>query len=497
MEEHAKTVRGAALSGGRWSALESIVAQLLSVGTTAVLARILTPEDFGLVAVVAVINGLVAVLLQVGLGAGLIQRDRVSDLDLSSAVWASLALSSVAAVALALLSGFLATSIGQPGAAPYLAVSALSIPFGLVATIPRAILLRHLRFLLVSVTAIVTFAVYAAVAISLAVLWDAGAWAVVAGRVVSVVAGAMTVFVAARWRPSFAFSWASVRRDLSFNFQYLGSGLFSYAGKNADYWAVARATDSSVLGLYYIAYVLPNVIRQRMTQAAQRALFPVFSRIRADQDRLKHAYVQAIRFVTLAAFPALLGLAATSSLLVPLILGEKWLSAARTVAILATAAAFDAMIPLGVSLFTALGTPGLNMVMAGVRLSVLVPGLLFASRWSQPEPFALAVLAGAVAATVSHLILVNRRIKLSAGQILSAMFPATVATAAMLLMLWPARVLVMSRVGPLAAQAALLVGFGCAVYLSVGVVFSRKAFRTLLEDVKAVIAPGSAERSSV
>jgi len=482
----AGSARAVALYGGRWRALQGVGLQVLSAAATMVLARLLTPDQFGIVAVVTMVVTLFSLLTEVGFNASIIRRREIGSAEVSSLFWAGSAVGVLAAAVVAALSPVFAALAGNPEAAPYLAVGSLGLAIGLVGSVPRALLLRDFRFKATALTTVGGFLVYMAVAIPLAALTPAGAWAIVVGRVAMAGARVAADGVLSGFRPRLVFRWAAVRADWRFNLGYLGMRVSGYLGKNVDYWFVGSALGAAALGSYYIAYVLPNILRKRMTTAVNGTLFVTLADFHEDRRRVARAYRESIRFVTLAAFPLLVGLALVAPEVVAVFFGSRWLAAVRPMAILSVAAAADSLTPVGSAVFTAIGHPGRNALVSLLRAGVIAAGLFVVVARGDLGLVAVVVLGATLAAVVVQVAFLRPLVRLTVRDVPEAILPAAVSTGVMVVAV---EAVTSVLPGDLTAGLVLLVsvGVGAAAYLGSGFLLFSRAFRAAGTDLLAVL----------
>lgn len=482
-------MKSAAMSGGRWNIIEAILVQLSGVATTFVLARLLAPEDFGIIAIVGVVTGFFAILTQVGLSAALVQRKELAPGELSTAFWTAVALGVLVVLAGWALAGPIAASFDSPDAAPFLAVAPLALLFGLTATVPRAILLRALKFRTVSLIIISGSVVYAAVAIALAATTDLGVWSIIIAQVARRFFTLLATVATTRWRPRFVFDFALLKQDLGFTASYFTGQGGMYLVKNIDYWVVRRTTDDATLGVYYVAYVLPTILRQRISWAIGRIMLPVLSRIKNERARFATAYFNILRLLTMVTFPLLVGLATVTHVVVPVAFGPGWEGAIGPMTILALGAAIDSLWQASSTMLVTDGKPGITVWIVGVRLAVMVVGLIIAAQVGGLEAIAVAVAAGALVSSIAGQAAVARRIEASWSDFWSSIGPSLAPTVAMAGAVLGVRALVAGRDVANVVELILLTAVGAVVYLGIGFLLHRSAFRDAFRDAKRLVAP--------
>lgn len=482
-----RRLKRAAISGSRWGVVSGVVEQVVSALTTAVLARLLAPQDFGAVAAATVIVGLFALITRFGLGASVINRRDMDDRIASSAFWLALCVGVTVTAVAALSAPAAATLIGQPDAGTFIAVASTVVLFNQVAGVSSAMLLRRLRFRSVYFADIVGTVGYAVLAVALATL-GLGAWAVIYGRVGSACARMFALLLGAGWRPRLVFDLGVIRQDLRFNAGFLGAMLSGYGAKNGDYWVVSRMAGASGLGVYYLAYVLPGILRQRVTWLTNDILFPILSRMRDRPDALLRGFAQVLQLVAFAALPALLGLAVVSDLVIDVFLGSRWAPAAVPMAVLAASAAVESTTQVTTTVFVAKGRPGQAMVVNLARLAVLAVGLVVAIVVGGLPAVAVAVLASTVAGAGAAQWLGARGFGLTWSLLARTLMPVVVPTVVMLGVVAGVKATLVAEAQPVLALT-VLTGLGGVVYLASGLLLSRRAFLRTFRQLRLLVTP--------
>lgn len=482
------TLRDAALSGGKWSVIEAIGVQLLSMATTLVLARFLVDDDFAIVAIVATVTGFLSLASAAGFGASVVQRAQVSADDVATTFWTALGAGAVLAALAAIFAQPIATVLDHVDAAGFIAVGGLALLFGLPASVARGMLYRNFRQRAVTNVTLLANVVFAAFALGMTTIGDLGVWALIIAQVIRPAVLLVGFMVAARWFPPWRFTWLTLRSDLAFNTGYLGGTVGMYLVKNIDYWFVARALPDGSLGVYYLAYVLPTIVRQRMTWAIDRSLLPVMSRLRDDRARLAAAYLRVLRLVSLIAVPAMVGMSVIAADIVPIAFGQGWEGVAAPLALLALAAAADALWQAASTLLVADGTPGTAIPVVILRLAVLIGGLALATRSGDLTTVASAVLVASLVGAAAGLVVAVRRLPVTVRDLANAIGPTVLPTALMAVTAsLIAHVVDVTWLALITAVTA-----GVVVYVVTGLLVHREAFRQLITDGRGLVRGGSA-----
>ncbi len=366
---------------------------LVQLGSSAVLARVLFPEDFGLLGMALLGHALIRRLGTLGTTAGLIAKVDVTEDDLSTAFWTTFAvqgaLFGVAVAAAPLAALFFDT----PEVTWVMRAVALTFVLTALGAVPGAILRKKLRFGALKIIECGGAMLQAGLAILFAVVYDMNYWALVAGMLISEACQGVATLILARWRPSLRFRRESFRYMFRFGYNEFGSELAGYFHHNIDYLLVGRLLGPALLGLYEFAYRIPHMIVNRLAMPVGRVLFPSLAKIQSDNARLAKGYTKCAQYVSIAVFPLMTGLAVLARPTVLVLWGEKWVDAILPLQILCGSAAVRSAlsgvgtiflcknrpdIPLKFSLatlaftFAAVATLGYFFGMVGVATGMLV-----------------------------------------------------------------------------------------------------------------------------
>lgn len=312
--------------GVRWSAASALGGQAVQFVISIVLARLLLPQDFGLLAMATVFVGFLSIFATMGFGMAVIQRREVSDSMLSSLYYATLVFAGFLAIATAGAAPLCAWIYRDPRVMPVMAALGISFLLSAPGVIPAALLNRQMRFGRLAVADLTSAVINGAVAIALAATgW--GVWALVIGSFAGTTAGSALFHLLSRWRPRLIFHLPEVRSVLSFGANVTGFGVFNYFARNADNFIIGAFLGAGPLGFYSLAYKIMLKPRDAVTNMLMRVLFPAFSRMQDDDARLKAAYLRVCGTIAFVTFPMMFGLLAVAQPFVQVVLGEKWLPA--------------------------------------------------------------------------------------------------------------------------------------------------------------------------
>lgn len=340
------SLREAAVHGVLWTLTESWLVRLFGLVVLALLGRLLGPEEFGTVAVAAIAVDFVAIFVGTGFGAYLVQSESVDDTDINTAFWVSALVGIVLSAGVVTAAPIIAGALGSPEIAPMIRWLALGLVLGALVGVPTALLQRQLKFRALALRSIVAAVSSGTVAVALAVA-GAGAWSLVAQTLLYGVVSTATVWIGARWVPRLVFSRSRARRMGAFAANLVGVQLLSFARVRGEFILIAVVLGPIPLGVWVVGKRVVSVVLELFQQVVTRVAMPVFSRAKADRERLTRGYSTACVLSVAITAPVLCQFAAASSYLVPAVFGDQWHLAATLSAILAlgmlpmTASAMD------------------------------------------------------------------------------------------------------------------------------------------------------------
>jgi O-antigen/teichoic acid export membrane protein len=372
-------LRHAASRGVKFTAFATLSTTLIQVGGLLVLGRLLSPIDFGLVAMMAVVFGLADMFAQMGIGEGIVQHQAPLDTgQLSTLFWTNCALGVAAYLLILLCIPLVAAVYGEPALRELLPVASIAIVIAPLGINVAALLRKSLRFEVLAAVDIGKAVVGTGTAIVAALLgW--GVWALIAGQISATACGtAALLAVGARegWLPRLRYDLRGVRGILSFGVYFFGSNLVNYVNSRIDLLLVGSLLGARALGYYSMAFNLVVQPAARINQIVTQVAFPIMARAQQETAQLRRWYAKMLNMLATVNAPALLGMAAVAPLFIPLLLGEKWLPAVPLVQLLAVLALFRSAGNAGGTLIYALGKARVAFYW-NLCLLLLIPAAVF------------------------------------------------------------------------------------------------------------------------
>lgn len=310
-------------SGIKWSTVSQISRQGTQLITTIILARLLSPSDFGLVGMAMVVIGFIGIFKDLGTSAAIIQRKELSEELLSSIFWVNVGFGTLAMIIL-----FFGAPLGglfyhESRVVDILRVLALTFFISGLSILQQALLERSLSFNKLAKVEISAVVCGAIVGIGLA-LRGFGVWSLVFQSLTTVIITTVLLWLVSSWQPKWIFHWNEIKSVSSYSLNLTGFSIFNYFARNADYLLIGRYLGAQDLGYYTLAYRILLFPLQNISSVIGRVMFPVYSSIQDNNHRFANAYLKVAKNIALITFPMMLGILALASPFVLTIFGVKW-----------------------------------------------------------------------------------------------------------------------------------------------------------------------------
>jgi PST family polysaccharide transporter len=300
---------------------------LIQLASQVVLARLLVPADFGLLAMVAPVIAFIMVFNDIGLGQAIVQRPVLVQDGVSALFWVNLALSCALACLVASLAPLFAWVYGEPHVIGLMVVLSILIPISALGINPTALLSRQMRFGWIARNEVA--AAFAGVVIAVFCAWYGwGYWSLVAGQFASTITGNSLAWTICRWRPSRPKFVQSAWADLKFGGNLTGANLATFVTTSGDNIIVGVMTGRVSLGLYDRSYRLVVAPLGQMLAPISRVAVPLLSRLIDRPDAYKAAYLKIFRALLLVTMPGLLVCITSGDVIIRVFLGNRWIDAA-------------------------------------------------------------------------------------------------------------------------------------------------------------------------
>jgi len=406
----AAAIRHKASRGIGWSSVQQIANNGMAFVTYGLLARLLPPKDFGLLAFASVFTAFLQLFVEQGIADAVVQRAETRPGHFSAAFWFNLAVSSLLAGGLCLSSGLIASMVHTPGLTNILRGLAPILVFSALGGIHASILKRRLEFKLLAVQNLVCTMAGGIAAIVFA-FRGFGVWALVIQQVTYSVLTAIMLWCSDPWRPRFDFTFSDLKDLAPFALHITSSAFLDFFNRRSDDFLIGCFLGPIVLGYYSLAYRLLLTFTRLINSPFNNVAFSAFSRLQQDGAELRRFFDHLTRLTGAIAFPVFLGLAAIAPEFLTTLFGQRWLIAAPVFRILCIVGILHSIAFLHGALLRAVGRANWQMwfTLAGALTNVIGfycfvrMGVLYVAGWYVASAYLwLAVDLGMIRSVLGH-----------------------------------------------------------------------------------------------
>lgn len=475
------SLRNSVLGGFFWKFCERFLNQGITFITSLILARLLAPEDYGVVAIVMVFINLASVFINSGFSSALIQKKDAQDVDFSTMFFCSLACAAVLYLLLFLGAPLVAYIYKNPALKLILRVYALNIPMSVCQSIQLAYISRHMLFRKTFINSAINAVICGAVGIGLAYA-GFGVWALVCQSLAGTVANTVVLLFLIPWRPRLQFSKESAKGMLGFGSRVLAAELSATFFAEIRSLVVGAVYSAADLAYYNKGQQIPHLITNNLSGIMGAVMFPAVANYSDDLHQVKMMTRRGLRVLAYVLVPCMFGLAAVMEPLVVFLFTEKWAQCIIFGQILSIDTCIAVMESYYVQILKAMGRSDvvlkLELMKKPVYFLLLIIGVSI-----NVTALAVAMVVFDILALALDVHYIRKFIPYSIGEQLGDMLPVLG-----LGMVMAVAVFLIPSFGSLILTLALKIGAGAAVYLAGSVIFRMEAFRylktILLERVK-------------
>jgi len=309
-----------------WKLMERGGTQGIQFIVTIVLARILLPEEFGLIVLVTIFIAIAGVFVQSGFNTALIQKKNVDDVDFSSVFYLSLIVASLLYIFLFFTAPVVANFFEQPELLPVLRVLSIVLFFAAVNSIQIAVVARKMQFKKLFFSSLGAIIISGTVGLGMAYA-GFGVWALVGQQLTNQVMVLVILWFTVKWRPKLVFSLERINNLFSFGWKLLVSGLIDTLYTNLQSLFIGKMFSPAILGFYNRGEQFPSLIVSNIDGSIQSVMLPTLSSHQEDRQRVKEIVRRSIVTSSFIVFPMMVGMAVIAEPLVKILLTEKWLPA--------------------------------------------------------------------------------------------------------------------------------------------------------------------------
>lgn len=479
------------VSGVIWTGLAKLTMQGVLFIVTIVLARLLTPGDFGVIGMAAIVTVAVSMVNDRGLGTAIIQKKAFSKQHLDSLFWGSLGFGIVLLLGTSCLAFPVAYFFKLKIIAPVVIALSAGFVIGAFGIVQKSLLTREMAFKKLSLIEIGAVLLSGLASILLA-LANFGVWSLVVGMLMRDLVNVLVLWLVCPWKPKAHFAWREFRDFIGFSGNVLLNDLALYLNTNTDVMIIGRVLGSVLLGYYSLALNLVKLPVTRLSGVVAKVVFPAFSEVQDNLPRFRHGYLRSLTFISLVTFPILTGLALFAREFILVFLGEKWLQMTWPLIILTPMAMLKSIGTIKGSVLMARGKPNIELLWNLAYLLPLAGVVYLGTRWGLVGVAAAFTLLHALSFPIIQNI-TNRQIELDNRAFYRAFRPAFWATGVMVVTSVFLTRIVVIKVFNFSPLMVLIVGVTIAALSYVSYLWSMH--KELLQQLFELITQKSQEKN--
>lgn len=406
----------------KWSILYNVVPRLVTPFSTMILAALLTPADFGLVAISTFVIAFAGILSELGLGNTVIQRQTEIEESATSSLWLSIIMSLGLYLILWVVAPQISLMYDNSRVTDVIRVAALSLPLGALTTVPKALLRRNMQFyLLFWVNS--SFLIITAVASVILAFLGFGVWAIIWGQLIGMITSSGIVWTLAKWRPKRTFNLSILRSLLGFSIWLTLSNIQKWLLLYADNAIVGLFLSMHVLGIYALGFNIATLIPAFLIAALFDVAYPAFCNLGGNRQEVGKSLIGLQRLTGALLFPIAFGISAIASPTVELLYGNKWQGLGTVISFLVIMPGLSTLWTLNESAYTSVGRPDIYTKLSALSLLLLLPLLWITAPYGL-FVFTIARFAGAIFLPIGNFFIVKRILNISiTNQLKSLIFP--------------------------------------------------------------------------
>lgn len=422
------------INGVFWSYLSFFGGKVLTFLSTIILARLLLPEEFGLVGYCLIAIQYLDILNSAGINTSLIaQRDKLEEAT-NAAFVGNIVLGVVSFGLTWVLAPIIADFFNTNEIIPVLRLLGLSLPLSGLGMVPDTLLQRHLRFRTRLVPEVGKNLLKGLVSIVLAWL-GMGIWSLVWGQLAGIFAGTVLAWLLAGWKPTWRFHSETSTRVMTYGLNIVILEFIGAFRSNVDYLLVGRLLGAAALGYYTMSYRIPELLIRSLNIVVGKVSLPAMAIAQMERQQMRSFYFSYIRYISLFVFPVSVGIAITTPIFVPLFLSTKWTPAIVPTMLIAFAMGISAMSFIPGILYKAIGKPEMLIKLNVVKVPLTVLILWYATRWGINGVAAGQVAVSMIALSIDMLT-ANYVMRYSIRDLLQALAPTFFSAFVMGIALW-------------------------------------------------------------
>lgn len=428
------SIKQKAIKGVFWSGIQNWGSQAGSLIIFLVLARLLSPADFGLVALANTFLSFFNLFIEQGFILALIQRQEIEAEHFNTAFWTQICLGLAFTIISLLSANFFAEIFQAPLLTPILQWFSILFFISSLNKVQLAILRRKFAFKKIAIRALSGIVLSGVVGISFAVS-GFGVWSLVGQQLTFEIVGVIAFWSISDWRPQLKFSLQHFQELYKFGISVFYSKVLNFFNQNTDNLLIGYFLGEVALGYYAVAYRVLQVLTQLLVGTGNQVTLPVLSRLQVEPERFIRVFYKIIKFASLIALPVFLGVFTLASELVIIIFGEQWQPSIAIMQVLTLGGIISLILFFNRSVFVAIGKPFWQLRLELLNVSFNIIACIIAVRYG--------ILAVAFAYIISDFMVIpaslwtlNKVMRISWQAYLKQLISPVICTGIMTALIW-------------------------------------------------------------
>jgi len=469
------------LSGIFWTFLERVLAQVVSFAVSIVLARVLLPKEYGIIAIVTVIITICNVFVTSGFATALIQSKDADDIDFSSVFYFGLLFSSVLYIGIFFLAPIISIFYEYDELTAVIRVMSLTVLISSVKSVQHSYVTRAMQFKKFFWSTLGGTIVSAGVGIAMACM-GYGVWALVAQYITNNLMDTVILWLTVKWRPKLRFSLYRLKILLSFGWRVLISNLLMTIYSELRTLIIGTVYTSEDLAFYQKGRQFPSLIVTNINTSISSTLLPVMSKIQDDYNAIKNAIKRFLKTASYILMPMMVGLAVVSEPLIRLLLTEKWMECVPYLQLMCISHAFLPLQTANTQAVLAVGRSDISLKTETLKRSVNFIILLITFKIG-----VMALIIGEVISTISSLLINTYISKKLFGygtfEQIKDILPYILLSLLMGAAIYPITLLNIPDISIVLLQTVL----GVAIYIIISLILKLDSYMYIINTVKPIM----------
>ncbi len=465
------------LNNTKWVAIAQFVKIFCQILSLVVLARLIPPNEYGVMAMAGVVVALGFLFRDMGTSAALIQKQEISE-DLKNAVfWLNVLTGVILAFFIALVSPFAAQYFNQLSLVPILLLLALTFPITSFASSHLALMERQSQFKKIAYIESCSSLIATILAI-LAAYNEWGVYSLVVQSLVNALISTLLIWKGSQWVPSiYGYKYLKeIKQIFGFSGNLVAFNFINYFSRNADRYIIGRFMTSAVLGAYDLAYKIMLFPLQTLTFVVSRSMLPVLSQYQDNKKEFNETYLQALSWITFISFPLMTGMMVLRDSFVNLVFGVQWHLVSSILLWLAPTGMLQSMNSTTGAVLTAKGKTNLLFYTGIMSATVYLTCFLISARYDIVK-FSEYYFYSNIIAVGLNLYILMKVISLEIRTVFKALFPAISSSIIMSIALYYS----LSMFGQSYEGFILMIGIGLSSYLMFYVIMPNNLILPLIK----------------